>query len=241
MKFVLLFISMMLPLSVLANPVPDFPFVIVTETAQEKVKPDLASIRFTLIAYEKDSEKAMASLTSSSIKMLELLKEHDISVSQLESTQIDKRTKRARKEGVYDLEILGYEVEQGFTLKLNVLEKYPAIMNALVKTDGIQGIDALFETSQEEQYKDKLIAELSEKTRNKAETLAHAQSREVKSVYGITTEGNFGQAYAIFSLEYSPTMSAMVASPDYYGMDLIMAAPEYINIQQRITAIYELK
>ncbi|WP_299946924.1 SIMPL domain-containing protein [uncultured Microbulbifer sp.] len=241
MKFVLLFISMMLPLSVLANPVPDFPFVIVTETAQEKVKPDLASIRFELIAYEKDSEKAMASLTRSSVKMLELLKEHDISVSQLESTQIDKRTKRARKEGVYDLEILGYEVEQSFTLELNTLEKYPAIINALVSIDGIQKVNGFFETSKKEHYRDKLIVELSQKTRKKADTLARAQSREVKSVYGITTEGHFGQAYAIFSLEYSPTMSAMVGSPDYYGMDLIMAVPEYINVQQRITAIYELK
>jgi hypothetical protein len=86
-----------------------------------------------------------------------------------------------------------------------------------------------------------MIVDLSLKTRKKADVLAKAQSRKVKSVYGITTEENFGQAYATFSLEYKPEAYALAMAADAYGMELVMAVPEFIKVGQRITAIYELK
>lgn len=159
----------------------------------------------------------------------------------LESTQIDKEARRARKDGIYNLEILGYETRQGFNLTLSELKKYPGLMNELISIDGVTGIDALFKTTNEEKYKAEMIEELSAKARKKADALAKAQSRSVKRVYGITTEGNFGEAYAIFSLQYEPRIEADVGSLSRYGMDLTMMVPEYIVVSQRITAIYELK
>ena len=241
MKYIVLAVSLFISLAVIANPVPDFPFVIVTEKLEQEVKPDVAKVRFSILAYEKSSDKAMEQLTKSSAMMLEALKKHGVLISKLESTQIDKSTKRSRKDGAYNLEVLGYEVQQGFNLRVTDLDKYPGLMNELIRLDGVQNIDAFFETSKEEEYKEKMITELSAKARKKAGALAQAQSRKVKSVYGITTEGNFGQAYAIFSLEYNPQEYALAMAADSYGMDLVMAVPEYIKVGQRITAIYELK
>lgn len=241
MKFIILVASLIFSLSAIANPVPGFPFVIVTEKLEQEVKPDVAKVRFSILAYEKLSNRAMEQLTKSTAKMLEVLKKHGIQISQLESTQIDKSTKRASKDGTYNLEILGYEVQQGFNLRVNELDKYPSLMNELIRLDGIQNIDAFFETSKEEEYKEKMITELSAKARKKADALAQAQSRKVKNVYGITTEDNFGQAYAIFSLEYNPQEYALAMAADSYGMDLVMAVPEFIKVGQQITAIYELK
>ncbi|MEW5250723.1 SIMPL domain-containing protein [Microbulbifer sp. 2201CG32-9] len=241
MKIILLLTSLTIPLIALANPIPQFPFVIVTESIEKQVKPDVVNIHFEMVAFDKSSEEAMASLTKSSAKMLEILKAHNISQSQLKSSQVEKSTRRARKEGTYNLDILGYEVGQRFTLKLNNLEKYPALANALLRLEGAADINALFKTTKEEEHKDNLILELSTKARKKADKLAHAQSREVRKVYGITTEGNFGQAYATFSLEHNPPILAFAADPAPYGRDLILAIPEYIKVQQRITAIYELK
>ncbi|WP_444906207.1 SIMPL domain-containing protein [Microbulbifer sp. SSSA008] len=240
MKFIVLALTLAMSLTVTANPVPNFPFVIVTEKLEQKVKPDVAKVRFSILAYEQSSNRAMEKLTKSSALMLEALKKHGVLISSLESTQIDKNTKRARKDGAYNLEVLGYEVQQGFNLRLTNLDKYPSLMNELIRLDGVQNINAFFETSKEEEYKEKMITELSAKARKKANALAQAQSRKVKSVYGITTEENFGQAYAIFSLEYNPQEYALAMAADSYGMDLVMAVPEYIKVGQRITAIYEL-
>lgn len=241
MKFILLSLSLVISLSAFANPVPEFPFVIVTEKLEQEVKPDLAKVRFSLLAYDKLSEKAMEKLTKFSAQMLEILKNNEIPISNIESTQVDKSTKRARKDGAYNLDILGYEVQQAFNLRISDLKKYPSLMNQLIRLDGVQNIDAFFETTQEEEYKEKMIVALSLKARKKADVLAKAQSRKVKGVYGITTEENFGQAYATFSLEYSPQAYALSMKTDSYGMELVMAVPEFIKVGQRITAIYELK
>lgn len=241
MKYVLAALSLIISMSVFANPVPEFPFVIVTEKMEQEVKPDLAKVRFSLLAYDKSSDNAMEQLTKLSAQMLEILKNNGIPISNLESTQVDKSTKRARKDGAYNLDILGYEVQQGFNLRIADLTKYPSLMNQLVRLDGVQNIDAFFETTREDEYEEKMIVDLSLKTRKKADVLAKAQSRKVKSVYGITTEENFGQAYATFSLEYNPQAYALAMAADAYGMELVMAVPEFIKVGQRITAIYELK
>lgn len=242
MKYILLAASLLFSISTTANPVPEFPFIIVTENLEKQVKPDLAKVRFSILTYDKSSEKAMEYLTKTSALMIEELKEYGIDISQLESTQIDKNTKRDQKDGAYNLEILGYELQQGFVLKIADLTKYPSIMNGLIRLDGIQNIDALFETVKEDEYQEQMIIELSIKARKKADTLAQAQSKKVKSVYGITTEGNFSQAFAIFSLEYKPQSHTLgYMSKRSYDMDLVMAVPEFIKVSQQITAIYELK
>jgi uncharacterized protein YggE len=227
--------------SVLANPVPEFPFVILTERLEKRVEPDVVKISFSLTAYDEKSEISLERLREAGQKVIALLNKHGIPLKLLESTQIDKEARRARKDGIYNLEILGYETRQGFNLTLSELKKYPGLMNELISIDGVTGIDALFKTTNEEKYKAEMIEELSAKARKKADALAKAQSRSVKRVYGITTEGNFGEAYAIFSLQYEPRIEADVGSLSRYGMDLTMMVPEYIVVSQRITAIYELK
>lgn len=241
MQRVLLLLALLLPGVAAANPVPDFPFVIVTEEMKINVKPDLVKVRFGVVAFDEDSETAMKTLTETSARLIDLLTQSRIALSQLESTQIGKTTKRARKEGAYNLEILGYEVTQGFTLTLHELDVYPELMNRLIRLNGVDNFNAMFETTEEESHKVSLIAELSKKARDKADALAVAQSRTVKSVYGITTEANFGEAYAIFSLKYDPQAVAFAMESGSYGADLIMAVPEFIEVGQRITSIYELK
>ena len=241
MRFKIALLLLIFSFSVYGNPVPKFPFIILTERLEKRVEPDLVKIRFSIVAYSETSKESLQTLRDSGNQVTELLKKHNVSLSSLESTQIDKRAKRARKDGVYNLNILGYETTQGFKLKLSDLEKYPQLMNELIEIDGVSGIDAFFESSLEEKHKADMIQELSAKARQKANTLAKAQSRSIKGVYGITTEGNFGEAYAIFTLQYEPRVYADAASPSSYGMDLTMMVPEYIEVKQRMTVIYELK
>jgi len=224
-----------------ANPVPEFPFIILTERIEKQVEPDVVKIRFGLVAYSPASSESLENLRTAGKSVIKLLNKYEIPLSLLESTQIDKRAKRARKDGVYNLDVLGYETAQSFNLKLGDLEKYPPLMNELIAIDGVSGIEAFFESSNEERYKADMIQELSAKARQKADTLAKAQSKSVKGVYGITTEGNFGEAYAVFTLQYEPRIHANLASPSSYGMDLTMMVPEYIEVKQRMTVIYQLK
>ena len=241
MKYLLTLCILTFSVTAFPNPVPDFPFIILTERLEKRVEPDVVIIRFGLTSYAQSSKESLELLRIYGKGVLSLLQKHEISTGLLESTQINKRAKRARKDGAYNLNILGYETTQGFKLKLSDLKKYPSLMNELIAIDGVTGIEAFFESTREGKYKSEMIQELSNKARKKADTLAKAQSRSVKSVYGMTTEGNFGEAYAIFKLQYEPKNLVDVAMSGSYGMDLTMMVPEYIVVNQRITAIYELK
>ncbi|GAB2896365.1 hypothetical protein ACCI51_04730 [Microbulbifer echini] len=54
-------------------------------------------------------------------------------------------------------------------------------------------------------------------------------------------EGRFGQAYAVFALEFGPSEIMTAYDVGKSGMGLIMSVPEYIEVNQHITAICELK
>ncbi|MEZ5558181.1 MAG: SIMPL domain-containing protein [Pseudomonadales bacterium] len=225
--------------TVVADPVPKFPFVILTESIEKRVEPDVVDIHFGLTAFASESEASLNELRTAGNSLVDLLTEHGIRLGALESSQIDKQAKRARRDGVYNLEIIGYETSQSFVLKLTDLDIYPSLMTDLVSIDGVVEIHALFRTTQEEKYEEEMIGELSAKARRKADELARSQSRTVKGVYGITIDGSFGEAYARFSLQHSPAMHLDVAAPSL-DLDLTMMVPEYIAVNQRITAIYEL-
>ena len=226
-----------------SNPVPDFPFIILTERLEKRVKPDVVKVSFGLTAFSSTSAESLESLRSAGKSVISLLEKYEIPLNLLESTQINKRTKRASRDDTYNLEILGYETTQDFKLSLSDLTKYPTLMNELIAIDGVTKIYAIFESTQEKKYKAEMIQELSNNARKKADTLAEAQSKTVKQVYGITTEGNFGDAFSIFSLQSESGIyaAASTSDPGYYRKDLTMMAPEYIVVNQRITAIYELK
>ena len=51
MQAIMLALILGLPTLAIANPVPDFPFVIVTEEMKMKVKPDFVKVRFGVVSF----------------------------------------------------------------------------------------------------------------------------------------------------------------------------------------------
>ena len=231
---------LLLSASAVANPLPDFPFVIVSEKLTKQVKPDFVEVRFSIIAYDESSELAMGKLDNTATKVVSLLNELDIPKTKLEFSSINKEAKRDRKEQNFDLAILGYDVRQQLTLKLSELTKYPSFMKKLIAIDGVVRANSVFQLLNANDVKDKLITELSDKAKLKADSLAKAQGRQVKSVYGITTKDNFGEALAWFSLQSNSNSKYMLSS-GYRPSNFEMLVPEYIEVDQQITAIYKLK
>ncbi len=99
----------------------------------------------------------------------------------------------------------------------------------------------MFESTKEDELGAQMIQELSVAVRAKADALAAAQGRAVKRVYGITTEGNFGEAYAIFALRHTPSVAYLASLAPQSGRDLTMMVPQHIVVSQRMTVIHELK
>ncbi|QQX78301.1 SIMPL domain-containing protein [Shewanella sp. KX20019] len=238
MKRILILLLSLLPLSGNASSMPHFPFVIVNEEIEKQVKPDIATLSFSLMAFNKESKLSIEALSRSTAQVLALLKKYKIQESQLVSSQIYKSAERARKDGAYNLDILGYSVMQMLTLELMDLSLYPKLMVELLMIDGLEDIDSEFKSTKKTEIMSRLLSEVSTKARKKADALAKGQSRQVKSVYGITTKGSFDSSFDGFSLnEIAYSYSAGSTNK----VQLVMAIPETITISQTILAIYELK
>ena len=241
MKKLFAVVCLFLSFSAMSNPLPDFPFVIVSEHITKQVKPDSAKVNFSIIAFDKSSSKASEKLNGTMNNVLNLLKSFQISTDKLESYQVRKRAKRAQRDREYNLEILGYDFSQDLTLTLDSLKRYPELMDELLKIDGVDSVSPVFETSKAKQIEHELIKELSDKARAKADYLASVQSRKVKSLYGVTTDQSFSNAMAKFSLRDSGSRTERFAVSGSRRMTFSMFVPEYIEINQNITAIYKLK
>ena len=149
MKYLLTIFLLALSTFGYSNPIPDFPFIILTETLEKRVKPDVVKVSFGLTAYSCHISRITGITAKCWKSVISLLEKYEIPLNLLESTQINKRTKRASTDRAYKLEILGYETTQDFKLKLSELTKYPPLTNELIAIDGVNEIDAIFESTHE--------------------------------------------------------------------------------------------
>lgn len=235
MKKILTTLLLLFSLPSIAQPMPDFPFVIVEEKMEKEVQPDYVDIRFSLLHFNRSSEQAMAELKATGSDIIRILEKHKIPLTQLESNRIEKDVKRARNEQRQNLGILGYEIGQTMKLRLNNLELYSPFINDLLSVDGVNGIHSWFESSRADAIKIDMIAELGKQSRQQADTLAASQAKTIKGVYGITTQDYHQFHNYAMSMEISAPMDS-----GHYRDGLTMMVPGHITLHQHLTTVFEL-
>ena len=227
---------------VVASPIPDFPFVTVTGESNRKVAPDMVTIELQALVFDKRAKMAQKKLEDTTANLIALLEANNIPLSKISSEQVNKRTKRARKNNSYDnLEILGYELTRQFKIELDSLERFPKIYNALLKMENIIGISNRFDVSNKVEIGQELIAEAAAKAKNKATQMATGLGVELGSVFAFNDTGSFQTFFATFGLQGNNTGYRYDAS-ESMAMRSEKAAfiPEFINISKRINVVYKL-
>lgn len=227
---------------VVASPIPDFPFVTVTGESNRKVAPDMVTIELQVLVFDKRAKMAQKKLEDTTANLIALLEANNIPLSKISSEQVNKRTKRARKNNSYDnLEILGYELTRQFKIELDSLERFPKIYNALLKMENITGISNRFDVSNKVEIGQKLIAEAAAKAKNKATQMATGLGVELGSVFAFNDTGSFQTFFATFGLQGNNAGYRYDAS-ESMAMRSEKAAfiPEFINISKRINVVYKL-
>lgn len=228
--------------SVVASPIPDFPFVTVTGESSRKVAPDMVTIELQALVFDKRAKMAQKKLEDTTANLIALLEANNIPLSKISSEQVNKRTKRARKNNSYDnLEILGYELTRQFKIELDSLERFPKIYNALLKMENITGISNRFDVSNKVEIGQELIAEAAVKAKNKATQMATGLGVELGSVFAFNDTGSFQTFFATFGLQgnnagyrYEKFESVAMRS------EKAAFIPEFINISKRINVVYKL-
>lgn len=162
-----------LSFSASAAPLPDFPFVIVSEEMTEQVAPNTVKISLLINSESASLPTAMAQLQSATQQLIAVLKQHKVELSALQANAISKwKDHNTDRQGNQQI---SYRVLQQFEFKFADLPQYPSLMNALMLIEDVTNLQPSFDNTDTNQYKAKLIEKLSHKTRETADQLAAAQ------------------------------------------------------------------
>ena len=242
MKFLGLVLLLSTTFATLASPLPDFPFVTVSGESSSQVSPDVATIRLQALVFDKKAANAQEQLTETTANLVTLLEQNDIALNKISSDQVRKRAKRARNNKSYEeLEILGYELSQQFTIEVDDITKYPVLSNELAKMANVVGISSQFDVSNKQDIEIELIAEAGMKARIKAKQMAAGLGVKLGDVFAINDTGSFQTFFATFGLEsesYGYNTREELASTK--SMSRASFIPEYIEISKRVNVVYRL-
>lgn len=223
---------------------PSFPFVTVSGTSTEEVKPDIAEIIFQLTTFDKSSDKASEVLSDATQSVLTILSKNAIQSSDIEAYEVNKSIRRGKDKNYNQTGIIGYEFTRSFSVKMSGLDNYPNIIRALYKIDNLSNIRSKFDTSERDDIQLALISKATEKAKKKASLMAQGLGVRLDGVFAFNDTGSFTSFFATFGLSDNArySVSEMVRSDVNHlnKSDMPIFIPAHIEISKTINVIYKI-
>ncbi|TVZ41139.1 hypothetical protein P886_0478 [Alteromonadaceae bacterium 2753L.S.0a.02] len=236
MKVLLSLILLFAVTTVTGAEIPDFPYVMATGYAEKEVPPDMATIHLNFLAFHKSSDAAVNQLNKATDTLAVVMAKYKIPSNKLDARDIRKNIKRQRDRSYESLEILGYELSRSMTLTLDNISVYPKLIEELASIDNLTNINSDFDTQQRKSFESDLMALAGKAAREKAEAMAVGLGSKIQSVYGISSDAQYGRPEAKFEMRRSAL--AMESEQPETNMMLV---PESIKLSQTISVIFRIK
>jgi len=224
--------------AVFATQWPDFPILFSTGTAEKETPPDIATITFSVSVFDEKSEKALAIVKKQSLEIINFYFSLGLDKDNLEAYDIDKTVVREDKDYT-ELKILGYEVNQKFTIILPALDNYTTFMDRLLKTSNLSNIATKFDIAERKQIESELIKEACADAKRKAENMANGMNASLEYPYAISEDG-FHSLNEFFGI--SNPNPPMFKKSQHKESDTakITYIPSRIKISKSVNVIYRL-
>ena len=164
------------------------------------------------------------------------------------STEYSKSTKRKQSEHFEDLEILGYEVTQTFTVEINNIIQYSPFVDQLLGMMNVGNIRTAFDVANREEIDSELLTKATKNAKQKAEDLAKGMNVKVGSVFALTQDYSFASFEAVFG---APEHQSYSAPPDFVpppSFDFVpdqegsnMFIPKTIELKKAVSVVFKIK
>src|SRR5690554_5058681 len=189
-----------LSIQVQGSPLPDFPFVTVSGTAERGIQPDQATLNFTVFAYHEAAPEGEAELHRVTRKVLDILETNGIAAGAIRSYEIERSVRRNRDESYNSTGILGYEFRRNFTVDIHSIAKYSDIAKALFATENLSFNGTHFDYSKRAEVELELTTEAAVKAKEKAQQMALGLDVTLGDVFAFNDSGSFTNFFATFGL-----------------------------------------
>lgn len=226
----------------------NFPFILANGEAEIKVKPDIVTINFSVIDFNKDPNAAMQTVAKRSEMIVALAKSIGIGEDQITSAEYSKETKRKRDNNYENLDILGYEVSQSFAVSINDISLYTSFADKLIASHNIQGMRSEFKVSNEVELNRGLVKQATANAKKNAVDLADGMGVKLGSIYAVSQNHHFASLESIFGIYRGGVTNN---APDFVpppSLDFVpdsasasMFIPKTITLTESISAVYKIK
>jgi uncharacterized protein len=208
--------------------------MVVAGDAKIEVAPEQATIKLHVVAFEKDSETAVATVQQQVARVLEILESFAVPADAITSFSLRKDVERARQD-YRDLEILGYYVSRRVEADLADLSQFGELIAALAGLENVSQVEAEFDIKNREDIEAELTRQAAKDARRKAQNMAEAMDVSLGQVHAISeTEFRFdGTIYGLGQRIY-PSLAA----PGPYEDTVFL--PAAIMIRQSLNVVFNI-
>ena len=225
-----------------ATTLPDFPFVTVSGTSTQQVKPDIAEVNFKLTTFNSESKKASDQLANTTKKVLEILSANNIKDSDIVALEINKFVRRSNNRGLNQANQNGYEFSRDFTITIHDISYYSNILTKLQELDNLVNIRSTFDTTKREDIQIALITSATEKAKQKADVMAAGLGVRLDGVFAFNDTGSFSRFFATFGLSDNVGARPMALSETRMrSVPNSVFVPQHIEISKTINVIYKIR
>jgi len=222
-----------------ASPLPDYPFVFTTGSAEKSVSPDVVTLRFTVTARDKDATVAAAAVEATFTSVTSILSKASIRPVDIDASAVDK-TLRRRWDSEADESIPdGYEVSRTISLTARQLTTYPQMIRALLELPNTADFVPTFGRSDRQKIETELFASAAQSAKERAEAMAGQFGRKLGPAHAISRDP-FGDIAGSFGLS-SNGPGAGPPPPYVAPPDGSFLAPAMITLSESVNVIYELE
>jgi uncharacterized protein YggE len=222
--------------------------LIVSGSAEIKVQPDSAKISFSVTEFNKDAKEASLKVFKQGQAILAIANELGIPKEQVTSSEYRKTTKRKRDDHYNDLDILGYDVSQDYTIEINKIAQYSTLADQLLKLGNLENIRTSFDISNRQALEGDLLKQATKDAKRRANNLADGMGVKVISVHALSQDFSLSSYQSVFGVrDYSGVMAppefapppSLDFVPDSAGSNMFV--PKTIELRTSVNVVFKIK
>ncbi|MDX6765858.1 MAG: SIMPL domain-containing protein [Candidatus Methylacidiphilales bacterium] len=204
--------------------------------ASIEVKPDIATIGFQVLSFNKDAAIATQDLALATQKIVTYFSEQNVPAKDIEAHDIEKNIVRRTDDSGRLLEILGYEITRSFSVKLTDLKKFEKTMYDLYAMPNISRLHTSFESEDREKLEAELMQKACLQATAEAEQMAKGFGVRLGRVYRISRK----PIVEMFDSAEMELFDGAISARSEGRDGPLFYPPATIKLSQEVHAVFEV-
>jgi uncharacterized protein YggE len=220
-----------------ASPLPDYPFVSASGSAEIWLAPDIGELQFDVVAQHRGAEQALAQMAEASAALNAMFGEGGVAAADIDAFDLAKKTVSLSEQASAEPD-LAHIITRHYAVRVRNLAAWPGFVAALLERNSVERVGVAFDRLDRDQVNGRLVQEAAQNARHGAADLAQAFGRKPAAAVAIsrTPLDKLGGAFG-FAAAAAAAPRAAPPAPGVAGH----AVPAAIRYAQTVHAVFKLK